>query len=46
VRRSGSLFVARVDRTSRAREGERVELAVDIRRLHFFDTATGSSIWD
>jgi multiple sugar transport system ATP-binding protein len=46
VRRSGSLFVARVHRTSRVREGERVELAVDIGRLHFFDTATGSSIWD
>jgi multiple sugar transport system ATP-binding protein len=46
VRRGGSLFVARVDRTSRAREGERVELAVDTARLHFFDTATGSSIWD
>src|SRR4029079_6505202 len=32
---SGTPFVARVDRSSGAREGEPVELAVDTRRLHF-----------
>ncbi|HWK26592.1 MAG TPA: sn-glycerol-3-phosphate ABC transporter ATP-binding protein UgpC [Solirubrobacter sp.] len=37
-------FVARVDRASRAREGERIELAVDTRRLHFFDVETGVAI--
>jgi hypothetical protein len=39
-----SVFVARVDRTSTACEGERVELAVDTRRLHFFDIPTGETI--
>ena len=42
----GSLFVARVGRTSRAREGERIELARHNRRLHFFDPETGLGIYD
>jgi multiple sugar transport system ATP-binding protein len=42
----GTPFVARVDRETRAREGERVELAVDVRRLHFFDLATGRGIYE
>jgi multiple sugar transport system ATP-binding protein len=42
----GSLFVARLDRHTRAREGERIELVVDIDRLHFFDPATGKGIYD
>jgi multiple sugar transport system ATP-binding protein len=46
ARRKGSLFVARVDRTTRAREGERVELAVTTSRLHFFDPDTGGGIYD
>jgi multiple sugar transport system ATP-binding protein len=41
----GSPWIARVDRTSAAREGERVELAVSTRHLHFFDLATGESIF-
>ena len=44
VRRKGSLFTARVTRESRAREGQRVELAVDTRRLHFFELETGRAI--
>jgi multiple sugar transport system ATP-binding protein len=43
---SGTPFVARVDRSSRAREGEAVELAVDTRRLHFFDLETGLGIYE
>jgi multiple sugar transport system ATP-binding protein len=39
-------FVARVDRTTRAREGERIELVVDSRHLHFFDLETGVAIYD
>jgi multiple sugar transport system ATP-binding protein len=42
----GSLFVARVGRTSRAREGEQVELLVTKGRLHFFDPETGHAIYD
>jgi multiple sugar transport system ATP-binding protein len=37
-------FVARVDRDTRAREGEAIELVVDITRLHFFDLETGLAI--
>jgi multiple sugar transport system ATP-binding protein len=42
----GSLFVARVGRTSRAREGDKIELLVTTRRLHFFDPETGLGIYD
>jgi multiple sugar transport system ATP-binding protein len=41
---SGTPFVARVDRTSRAREGETVELVVETERLHVFDLETGLAI--
>ena len=37
-------FVARVDRASRAREGEQIDLVVDRARLHFFDLETGAAI--
>jgi multiple sugar transport system ATP-binding protein len=40
----GSPFVARVARDTQAREGERVRLGVDTKRLHFFDLATGEAI--
>ncbi len=44
AREKGALFTARIARESRAREGERIELAVDTQRLHFFDPATGDAI--
>ena len=44
ARRQGALFTARVARESRVREGEKIELAVDTSRLHFFDPATGDAI--
>ena len=40
----GTPFTARVDRETRVREGERVELAVTTKRLHFFDLETGAAI--
>jgi multiple sugar transport system ATP-binding protein len=43
--RRGTPFVARADRATRAREGEKIELAVDTRRLHFFDLETGLGIY-
>src|SRR4051812_35547174 len=43
---AGTPFVARVDRSSRAREGDAVELAVDTRRLHFFDLESGLGIYE
>ena len=42
----GSLFVARVGRESRAREGEQLDLLVNTSRLHFFDPDTGHGIYD
>jgi multiple sugar transport system ATP-binding protein len=39
-------FVARVDRATRATEGERIELVVDSKHLHFFDLETGAGIYD
>jgi len=40
----GSPFIARVERGTEAREGDPVSLAVDTRRLHFFDLETGAGI--
>jgi multiple sugar transport system ATP-binding protein len=40
----GSPFVARVVRDSEAREGQRVRLVIDTRRLHFFDLASGDAL--
>jgi multiple sugar transport system ATP-binding protein len=45
-RRSGIPFIARLDRSTRAREGEPLDLVVDGRRLHFFDPATGRGIYE
>jgi multiple sugar transport system ATP-binding protein len=42
----GGVWVARVDRESSAREGDRVELTVHPRRLHFFAPETGAAIYD
>jgi multiple sugar transport system ATP-binding protein len=44
--RHGTPFVARVDRTTGAREREQAELVVDTRRNHFFDLETGRGIYD
>jgi multiple sugar transport system ATP-binding protein len=41
----GSPFVARVNRSTDAREGEPVHLAVTTRLLHFFDLETGSGLY-
>jgi multiple sugar transport system ATP-binding protein len=46
AKEKGSLWVGRLDRESRAREGNRVELAVSTARLHFFDPETGRGIYD
>jgi multiple sugar transport system ATP-binding protein len=46
AKKKGSLWVGRVDRESRAREGEKIEFAVSTQRLHFFDPETGRGIYD
>ena len=42
----GSLFTARLDRATKAREGEQLDLAVTTTRLHFFEIDTGLGIYD
>src|SRR4051795_8103390 len=44
-RRGKRRFIARLDRMTRARENEPLTLAVDTRRLHFFDEETGRAIY-
>jgi multiple sugar transport system ATP-binding protein len=43
--RSVSPFVARLGRETRAREGEPLELAVDVDRLYLFDAETGDGVY-
>jgi multiple sugar transport system ATP-binding protein len=45
AKKHGSLFVARLGRGTRAREGDSIELAVTPGRLHFFDRETGRGIY-
>jgi multiple sugar transport system ATP-binding protein len=42
----GTPWIARIGRTSLAREGEDVELAVATGRMQFFDLETGAGIYD
>jgi len=42
----GSAWIARVGRGAEVREGDRVQLVVDTRMLHFFDPATGEALGD
>jgi multiple sugar transport system ATP-binding protein len=41
-----SVLVGRFSPDSKVREGESAEVAVDTRALHFFDTQTGTAIYD
>jgi multiple sugar transport system ATP-binding protein len=43
--RRGVPFIARLERSTRAREGERLDLAVDTSRFHFFDPENGTGIY-
>jgi multiple sugar transport system ATP-binding protein len=45
ARHEGIPFVARVERLTNAREGEPLDLVVDVEQLHFFDPETGSGIY-
>jgi multiple sugar transport system ATP-binding protein len=42
----GNVWVARLDRETRAAEGRPIDLRVDTTRLHFFDPETGNAIYD
>jgi multiple sugar transport system ATP-binding protein len=39
-----AIVVARLDAAARFHAGDEIELAVDVRRLHFFDLETGRAI--
>jgi multiple sugar transport system ATP-binding protein len=45
ARAVGTTFVARLDPSVTVREGDRIELAVDTRRMHFFDPETELAIY-
>ena len=45
AKKKGGLFVARLGRDSRAREGERIELLVRTQHVRFFDPDTGLGIY-
>jgi multiple sugar transport system ATP-binding protein len=45
ARREGIPFIARVERQTRAREGEALRLLVDVEQLYFFDPETGAGIY-
>jgi multiple sugar transport system ATP-binding protein len=45
ARKQGSLFVARLGRGMRAREGDRIDLVAEPGQLHFFDPETGQGIY-
>jgi multiple sugar transport system ATP-binding protein len=44
ARGEGVVFIARVDRTTGARERQPIALEVDVTRLHFFDPETGVGV--
>jgi multiple sugar transport system ATP-binding protein len=46
ARGAGARFVARLERTTAAREQAKLEVAVDVARLHFFDPETGLAVAD
>jgi multiple sugar transport system ATP-binding protein len=46
VEEGTSTFVARLDPRTGARRGERIELSVDVERMHFFDPEDGSGLDD
>jgi multiple sugar transport system ATP-binding protein len=46
AQRHGHLFVARLDRETHAKENEQIELAIEARRMHFFDPDSGEAIYD
>jgi multiple sugar transport system ATP-binding protein len=45
ARRKGVPFIARVERTTGAKEGEPIDLVVDTAHLHFFDPESGLGIY-
>ena len=44
--RASAQLVGRFSAESRVREGDEIEVAIDARALHFFDTESGLAIYD
>jgi len=46
ARQAQTEFVARLNPRTKVQEGERIEVFVDTRRLHFFDVERGLGVYD
>jgi multiple sugar transport system ATP-binding protein len=46
TKRAEATLVARLSPETRVQEGDKIELAIESRKLHFFDPSSGTAIWE